>query len=234
MLTAKDFKTLSLQFTIFTPYLQFSPTQVLSKLLERFDSVFNGDPISLPLPPDAPQEIPQLILKDSDKSIKLEIARSRANFFRYLKKDEPVIDEDGFYKNGLNIFDEYIKCVSAKVGRLALITVRFLENDDPSKALATHFCKEDLLKTPFNHPESFEVHSHKKYSLNNFNINSWVRCKSGFMKKENKKIIIVGQDVNTLAEEIESKDFTKKEIADFIKGVPIEQKEILKKYFSNK
>jgi hypothetical protein len=231
MCYSTDFKNLSIQYSVFTPGLQFSSAKILGNLSAKFSSVFDGDPVSLPMPADAPVEIPRIILKSSDNKTKFEAALNRMNFFTYLKKNETDIDEKVFRELFMNLFKEYIKITSAKIGRLALVRVKFVRDDNPGLTLAKHFCKDKFLKEPFNRPENFELHSHKKYILEGFTINSWVRCKSGFLKTDNTKLITVQQDINTLAEELDQKDFREEDIVNFFKIIPEEHQSILYKYF---
>ena len=53
MIKARDFKIFSIQASIFTPTLQFSQSKVLAQLVTKFSNTFDGDPVSIPLPPDA-------------------------------------------------------------------------------------------------------------------------------------------------------------------------------------
>lgn len=231
MISAKEFRILSLQMGIFTPALRFSSSEILGKLMGKFPDTFDGDPVAIPLPPDAPKEIPRLILPSSDGKTKLEISESKANFFRYRTEDDGVIDVNSWLKRGSDVFEEYIKCTFAKVGRLALVAIRFLENPNPGSTLAQHFCKEKWIREPFNRPESFEVHSHKKYEFSHFKVNSWVRCKSGILKKDNAPIILVEQDINTVSEEIDKKGFDNKQIRSFADLATKEQESVLNKYW---
>jgi hypothetical protein len=227
------FKQLSLQFSIFTPVLAFSTGSVFPKLMTDFGDVFDGDPISIPLPPEAPKDIPRIILKSKDFKIKLEVSENRVNLSRYFNIDET--NEISAFVSFIELWGKltgsYMDFTNATVGRLAVVAVKACECDNPGKALAEHFCKPEYLVEPFNRPESFEIHSHKKYKFGAFSVNSWVRCKTGKLKKENKPIIIIEQDLNTLAEAINESKFSKEEIITFTREGLKEQQIILKKYF---
>jgi hypothetical protein len=231
MISQKDFGILSLQFSMFTPNISFSINKILGVLMDKFGDVFDEAPISFPIPEDAPKEIPRLILQSSDKRLKLEIAISRVNLFVYWKEDDVMIDVKAFSELCSDIFKEYLNSTSATVGRIALVSLKFAENDNPALTLAKHFCKEEWIVEPLNRPENFELHSHKRYELDTFTINSWVRCKTGALKKDNKPIVLVQQDINTLLEEIEKNEFDIEQIGKFLKLVIEEQNSILKKYF---
>lgn len=230
---AEDFRILSLQASIFTPSLLFSTNKILEGLMGKFSKVFDGSTVSLPLPPDAPKEIPRIILMSADNKFKLEIAESRVNFVRGLQLGETEVDSHGFFKLVLEVFNEYLEATSAKVGRLALVTVKFYEQADPGLSLAKHFCKDEYIIQPFNRPENFEIHSHKRYVIADSEINSWVRCKTGKMK-DGKPIIVAHQDINTLAEEANKSQYNISMIGRFINVASKEQEEILKKYFPRK
>ena len=227
---ARDFNIFSIQISLFTPTLQFSQSKILAQLAGKFSNAFDGAPISLPLPPDAPQEIPRLILQDGGGKFKLEIALSRVNFFRYRKEDDSVMAAEDVFKLCLPILEEYIKITSAKVGRLAIVSVKTLKHETPGVILAQHFCKDKWLESS-PQPENFEVHFHKRYDLDGFNVNNWLRCKSGILEKEKTKVVIVQQDINTFAGDIDKKEFTMKEISKFLKNADGEQNHQLAQYF---
>lgn len=230
MIKARDFDIFSIQTSLFTPTLQFSQSKVLAQLVSKYSNIFDGDPISIPLPPDAPPEIPRLTLRDSNSKLKFEVAPNRANFFRYRKEDETVIMEEDVFNLCLPIFDDYIKIVSAKVGRLAIVSVKIVQHETPGVLLAQHFCKDKWV-TNTNELENFEVHFHKRYELENFKVNNWLRCKSGSLIKESLRVVIVEQDINTISEDLEVKEFNMNQISNFLKNASSEQKQQLTVYF---
>ena len=178
MVQAKDFRILSLQFSIYTPELLFNPNKILGNLMNKFSDTFDGNTTVLPLPKNALKEVPSLILLSSDQRIRLSISEARADFVRYRDEDDTLIDKDAFAKLCSDVYREYMESTSARVGRIAFVSIKYLMNDCPGLTLAQNFCKGNLLEEPFNRPENFEIHSHKKYILDDFNVNSWVRCKS--------------------------------------------------------
>ena len=235
MIKARDFKIFSIQLSIFTPELNFSLNKIHIDLGSKHSSILDGDPVLLPLPAHAPPEIPRLIMSGTDQKIKLEVAKSRLNLFRFRKEDIEDIDVGGFLGEGLKIINDYIKHTSARVGRMAVVKRLFVENDNPGLTLASHFSKDEWMKEPFNRPESFEVHAHKKYILpkNKQLVNSWVRCKTGRLKNIDQPIILIEQDINTLAEDLDKNDFDIRFIKEFYNEVFEEHADILNKSFPN-
>jgi hypothetical protein len=203
-------------------------------LIENFADTFNGETISIPVPSGAPKEVPQIILHDSDKQLRLQIAESRTDFFA---RCDGGFSRDEFKKRSdlfMSVCEKYRECTQAKVGRIAMVSTRYAERKTPGFAIASHFCRDEFLKEPFNGPESFEIHSHKSYELDGFKVNSWVKCKSGLLVDGRKPVVLVEQDVNTSAEEVDSCDFSNDQIRKFLTLVPAEQDKILSKYFPPK
>lgn len=234
MIKAKEFKTLTLQISIFTPLLSFSANKISGNIFQKFSDIFDNTPQFIPLPQDSPAEIPRVILSDIDNKIKMEIAPSRVNLFRFLLQKEDAFDINEFIKITNKVLKEYLNYTSAKVGRLAVVQRLGLTINNPGTVLASHFCKDDWLKEPFDRPEGFQIHAHKKYSLKEFkkyNVNSWVRCQTGFIEPGKKNAITIQQDINTLNEDLDKNEFTFDEIKDFPNVFLSEQKKILIKYF---
>lgn len=199
--------------------------------MSNFADSFNGDTVAIPIPGDAPKEIPRIILHSADGKFKLEIAESRVNFFRYRQDGDVKVDIDQILNLYSRILREYKDCTQATIGRLALVVVKFLEQEDPGLVLASHFCKDKWIIEPFDRPENFEIHSHRKYTLEGFNVNSWVRCKTERLARDNEPIILVTQDINTLAEEWEKRNFSFEQVEAFLEIAYKEQEQILRKYF---
>ena len=80
------------------------------------------------------------------------------------------------------------------------------------------------------------MHAHKRYNLSKYKVNSWVRCKTGRLSmqpNEQKKIILVEQDLNTLTEDMDRKEYDIKDIVDFWNASSKELDLILNLYFPN-
>ena len=234
MPTSNDFQYSLLQATIFTPGLHFVQSKILAFLLQHYSDVFDGSPLSIPIPPDAPPEIPRIILESADKKYKLEVAHARVNLFRFRQEDDEQISINDFNSLAIPILSSYNKLVNSKVGRIAAIVNRFVKDSNPGLTLANHFCKDTWLENPLKRPESFEIHAHKRYLLHDsFRINSWIRCKTGIFSKgpDKQSIILVEQDINTLSEDVEKMEFSEEQIKQFFELVSIEFESILNLYF---
>jgi len=229
-----NFKIASLQVSIFTPDVFFSKTRVLERMIANFADSFDGDTVAIPIPENAPKEIPRITLHSADGKLKLDIAESRVNLFRYRTDSDVTIDTSQILDFSFRVIEEYKDCTQSTIGRLALVVTRFLRKEKAASTLASYFCRKKFTKELFDHAHNFEIHSHKKYTLKKFNVNSWVRCQAREPAKDNPPIILVTQDINTLAEELETSDFSLDQVKAFLQVAYGEQEQILCRYFPKK
>jgi hypothetical protein len=119
---------------------------------------------------------------------------------------------------------------------MGVIIERFCPKREPAKDIAIHFCKENFIKKPFNQPNAFEINSLKKYIfLDSFDVNSWVKIKSGGVKLKPKEVlspvVIAHQDINTFTELMDIKTYNDNDIVKFFSNISDEFDSILKLYF---
>src|SRR5207244_8634989 len=72
MLNSNSFHIVSCQAIIYTPELQFRTNRVLTYLLDKHADKLNADPISFPMPAEAPPEFTRIILQSNDKALTLQ------------------------------------------------------------------------------------------------------------------------------------------------------------------
>lgn len=227
-----EFKLLNLQLVIYTPEIYYKKNIILQKIMESFSDKFDGDIISFPIPDDAPKEIPRLSLSDSQKKFKFDTSINRADFHIFLKEPFEIDTYLSFY---FELIQKYIKCTNASIGRMAIVVTKFIEKENPANFLVKYFGDKTLAENKqFNDLNDFELHLRKIISLNNFKINSWVRCKNAkvsFGNNKNLDSVLVIQDMNTFSEEIELKKYSIKNLKEFINLALDEQSNILKNIF---
>jgi hypothetical protein len=236
MLLFSDFsETSHVQNTLFTPGFSFITHKTLVELLQIKPGMFDGDPVVLPLPSDAPPELPRIILQDKTGSLKLEVAPLRINLHRIKINEDDKVNVNDSILLAADIFKDYLEKTGAKCGRIATVLKRFSLKDDPGREIANHFCKENFLEMPFDRPASFELHARKRYNLSeSFEVNSWVRIKSGnvnYPSVPSLPIVLVEQDINTISEVMEVKQYTGDEILSFFQLIFAELNNILQLYF---
>lgn len=233
--TLKDFRLASCQATLFTPDEEVSNAKLVKGLLPGWVDLFDAEPISVPAPQGLPREVPRLILESKSGVWRCEIASARINlFWRKPQADAPEQTLTQFFSKATTLLNEYREFLGARVGRIAAVLNRYTQHPTPGLFLARHFCQERWLTGPLNRPGHFELHAHKRFSLaDRFLVNSWVRNKTGQLSagEENKPVVLVEQDLNTLAEETETKTFTKEDLEGFFAAAVTEFDVILRLYY---
>ena len=233
MLIYENFlETSKLQATVFTPNFIFSASEVLRKLINMEQNIFDGDPLVLPLPADVPKEIPRITLENKDKKYKLEVAPIRINFFRNsINENDKIIRKD-VMTLAASILTELLDSLGIQCGRIAIVIDRNYVIHDAANEIASHFCRDNFIEEPFDWPSEFEIHSLKKYFfLKKYEVNSWVRIRSAHMRLNGgilRSVINVQQDINTIA--VATEDYSKEDIIFFYEKTNDELDKILKLY----
>jgi hypothetical protein len=141
-----------------------------------------------------------------------------------------------FLEWAANLFGDYAQFLEARVGRMACLCSRVANAPNPGREIAEHFCRQQWLDGPLNRPATFELHAHKRFRMADFvDVNSWFRCKSASLKgtegQPDTTVVLVEQDFNTLAEQLENAQFTLAEVQQFFEKAPGELQEVLNLYF---
>lgn len=233
-----DFKASVYQAVIFTPDEEFSAAKVMKDFYPKIAEQFDAEPVVAPPLAGFPAEVPRITLNNKENFYRLEIAAARANFYwRETKEDQPFLEPAEFYKQATSLLCGYQGVVGCRIGRLAALSTRYAQHETPGLFLVQHFCKEDWGKAPLDRPESFELHARKTYTVGGaFGVNSWVRSKTGRLAREETgtPIVLVEQDINTLAGEAKDRSFTPQEIEHFFGAVVGEFESILRLYYPGK
>ncbi len=220
MLKHQDFESVQFRLAAFTPTLhQLSAAQIVSALLERF----SGDPMVLPIPAGAPPEIPRIILREPRDAMELQIALSRSDLTLNRQPGVEFVATD-LAQEGTAILEELLDVLTVRPGRLAAIGSYANKCDDPAAQLADHFTKPQWSAGPLADLKAFEVHAHRRLSLiEGLTVNSWIRCKTGSVSelKLSHPAVVIERDVNTLAEEVEQREFTPDEVNSFMKQAAV-------------
>jgi len=126
---------------------------------------------------------------------------------------------------------QYLDVQPARVGRMAAVVARIADHDSPGLFLARYFCQPRWETAPLNRPDGFELHAHKRFEMQQFPVNSWVRNKVGQIVQSRARVVVVEQDINTLQEETASRDYRRDDIAEFFASAAAELDTILRLYY---
>jgi hypothetical protein len=227
-----SFRTSAGRAAIFIPGSQFMAQHIYVKLPTRWHERFDGNPTMLPVSEEHPPEVPLLILQSQSGEWRCSITRARIDLFHNTSSTDHHVDPRMFFEEACDFLIEFREVFNLRVGRLAAICTRYLEMERPGQVLANHFCREDRLKSPLKRTESFELHAHKRFHLyEDLNVNSWIRNKTGTLRINNSPIVLVEQDINTLAEQAPTREFDNQEIRAFFDHTSEELDTILALYY---
>lgn len=232
----KDFRLELVQAAIFTPeHSAFVSGKAVGIILAHFQDRFDGDMQVLPLPADIPPEIHRVVLASGDGRWRLSMAPARIDSLWRNTAGDLAPSFDVVVRESIEVLERYLQMTGVRVGRLALLVHRFCPVKDPAHSLIARFCNEASQRQPFNRSESFEIHNHKVYLPQregiDYSINSWVRCQSANLVADDAPVIVVKQDVNTLASDLETRRFDAGQMQAFFRMAASESDDILRKYF---
>lgn len=235
MLNANSFQIISCQANIYTPELQFRTNRVLAYLLEKHSERFNADPISLPIPLDAPAEIPRIMLQSDDKRLSLQASPASLVVTRQGDGIAPEALKD-FLEFALSVFTGYLEAMGCQARRVACVVSRFAPDGNGAKNLAAHFCKDYLLADPLDRPSDFELHAAKQFKFGGWlAISSWFRCKSVNLKFGEAPVVpgvMMIQDFNSaVVEHEDAKPLSTEEVCSFFRNAPEELELVVNRYF---
>jgi len=197
-----NFGVESLQGALFTSnFVYGKKLDLVNKLSKSFPLLFEKDPTLLPIPDDAPPNLPRVILSDKSEVYKCNIAANRIDFF-YNEKDkpkEPKLMLNEFYSNYKNFFKSLKSIFNPQVSRIALVSKLLSVLDESSIDLIK---KLFLRKERFGNPFNLELKMLYKEELEIFKINRLITIQS-LRKKDNPEDntgLRLEIDINTLSE----------------------------------
>ena len=229
-----DFKIIAYQTVAFTQG-GFPKLGLLTRnLLEKFGDDFPADPVSLPIPDNAPREIPRLIMKNDDGTRTLQVSPARVDIVLRPPIDFSLQTGDPLALDVLNYLESKFH---TRYGRLSVVITRLHQLANPGIALAKHFCKQEWVDSKaLDRSDVFEMHAYRRYRVSDEfpQINSWIRHKAGVHLLFGEKPvtgIIVEQDLNTPQELENSSIYETSTRESFFKTIATEADSILSLYY---
>lgn len=190
------------QLVLFSPgIIIIDKLKAASAINDNLSGLFDGDPIILPLPEDAPSEIPGIQMCSKDGRYNLSIARSRLDFaFKYKEEEENLFPIPGLFERFLSIFQYFRDNTHTQITRCAIVNNWIVELENP----AADFLLSKYIRsgTPIIRPYELELHYLTKESIAGFESNKWTRIKSArkINEPEQNRFIAFHMDINTLVE----------------------------------
>lgn len=238
MVSWKEFTLESLQLAIFTPDKpEFVTGRAVAVILQKFGAVFDGEMQSIPLPMNAPPEVPRVILRSGDKRWKLNMGPTRIDM-SWIRDDQvDPVNPLKMLQECLAVVEHYAKEAKPKprVGRLGLVITRACHAEFPAEELIARFCNEDSRGGPLKRSANFMIENHKVYRPTSgtvdFDLNSKIRCRNGQRKRTGQPVISVLHDLNTLAGEARTRSFEPPDLRVFFTTALHESNDVLQLYF---
>lgn len=236
-LISSSFVTNGLRCVFFTQDTAFNPSLALLSLLELKRPRLDGQVVSLPIPGDAPPEVPRVQVSNKEQSYQVEAGPARFSFAWQRPVDAQ--EQPDVVEAALQAFTAYQRAIASRTGRLGLVSTRYAPTEDPAMELVSHFCHSKWLGRseeyvgPLSRTENFELHAHKLFRLGEQRVNSWMRCKTGRLQHSGavKPVVVVEQDLNTPAEDLEAAAFSTAEAKQILQAMFNESDHVLRLYF---
>jgi len=228
---------------IFTPDFNIGNSlkiaNTISSIFKELLDDVNWNPSILPIPQDAPPEIPRLILSSTDDRWTVNISPERTSLFynNPPELDNVSIEIKRYSDIASHFLSEFQNQMDLRVQRIAFVTERCIYKDNALGYILENFCDDNKIHKgqPFHNAKIFEVHSLKKYDWMEFQINSWVRIKCMPFKinaTDSSPAIIVINDLNTLSyEEDPAASFISTDINKYYNNITKHLDDILELYF---
>lgn len=183
-----QFGVRSLQGVLFFSNFAYgTKLNLVNALNKSIPVLFEKDPTFLPIPDDAPPEIPRIVLSNKTGEFQCNISVNRIDFFYYERK-EPILFDEVFQKAYPLYKDLFVAIKSnfnPSIDRMSLVTKLFSALSESSVNLIMKlFLKERM----FGNPYSLSMVILYKEVLDIFKTNRLTKIRS-LRKKKIRKMI---------------------------------------------
>lgn len=201
---AHGFQLQNLKVVLFTQRINLSkPIEIASSFMSNagIGNLYNGQPTILPIPQDAPSEIPRIILKNANESYVCNFSQDRVDF-TFNRKDSSGTLQDAS-DTFLNYLISHVEVINnnlrVPINRIGiLITLVYPLKESSNKFMSENFLKEHLFENSYD----VQLGVLKKEQLAGFETNCWFRIHTMRNKKDQSddRALLISYDVNTLPE----------------------------------
>ena len=180
-----------------------------NEFIEKSERFFDGEPVIFPLPPDAPVEIPRIILRNRSNTYSLNIGVNRFDFFYNAPRESDQLPageindvKEGFLNNLRMILVSIKDITAGKITRVGHNMTLLHQTD----GTALELVREKYLKDGALIQEASEIQLsvlNKKSISEGLQSNLWLRTNT-FHKPESEldnKLVVFKLDLNTVPEE---------------------------------
>jgi hypothetical protein len=189
---------IKVQLALFFKNTLDRPDEEYMNLNKEMNNLFNNTPTIIPVPDDAPKDIPVVQLSSKEKGYRANISRKRADLFfdpNKNDKNDKNIDEimKDFNIKVDNFIDFFVNI--CRINRMGFVVDNIFISKDSVKKINKRYLKEDLsdsleLKLRFN----------RRNKINQFNYNNITDISNVKVNIDNKEKtgILIHKDLNNV------------------------------------
>jgi len=167
-------KLLQMQIALFFDKIEDRPDKLMDKIDDALGGVFDQMPTILPIPPDAPPEVPSVIMNSSNGIYNCNIARSRIDFqINYANSHNSISINIEEFVEKARPFASLIFGFK-NITRFGLVGQYFFRNSDPLKKIQKKYLKNDL-----GDLEELSIRYNKRFEHNGILMNNLVEVSKG-------------------------------------------------------
>lgn len=175
-----EVKINKIQLFLYSPVILIeNKAKTATKINEISGEIFNGDILMIPLPEDAPSEIPRMLLKSKDEHFNLQISKDKVAFiYQYISdKEEAIFPKKGLYEKFIKFAKYFNEHLNVQFRRSAMVTNWTVDLDkDGAGLLRENYIKDNI---KINSPNRIEIRWLNKKKVKNFAMNRWVFISAG-------------------------------------------------------
>lgn len=195
------------------------PDLFIQPINKNLENVFDVMPTILPLPEDAPLEIPIVQLTSTKNNFQSHISRIRADFFFNANPQKRIKDLKEIEKDLISKLDGFCEAISDNIKdnhiiRIGIVAQYFIDDDKSIETVLNSYVKKEL-----ENVQEVTLRFNQKNKICNLSVNDIVKLETlnGKINGKNKKGFIIERDINNIPKEGIYLD--KKTLKDFVKEV---------------
>jgi len=198
-------KLRSFQSALFVAVLNLeNKLKLASDIISASKNILEGDPTILPIPPDAPPEIPRIITKSKDERYTCNVSLNRIDLFSKPKgRDEQSLDvvSGEYLKLLLNLTSLLKENFKIAIPRIGIVANLLLELSESSNTYVLRkYIKESSL---ISETHEAQIHALNKITLSNkIKVNRRLRIITSRSAEDpsNDKYLSISIDINSVPE----------------------------------
>lgn len=189
-------KLLQMQIALFFDEIENRPDKLMDKIDDALEGIFDQMPTILPIPPDAPPEVPNVIMNSSNGIYNCNIAKSRIDFsVNYASSSNSVSVDIESFIDKVRLFATVVFSYK-NIVRFGLVGQYFFRNPDPLKKIQSKYLKTDLGEL-----EELSIRYNKKFESHGIEVNDLIEVSKGaYMENGRTKQfgVFVQRDMNNV------------------------------------